>query len=390
VDVSALRVDRVGTTAGLEDLAPEWRALEQAGEARLPFRTWDWNWCWWAAFRESKPGVRDELALRAVRERASGKLIGVAPLMQTNRPGRGPPLVRTLRFFGADPNITELPGLVCRSQDEGLVTAAIAADLRACADEWDWMEWSSVRLDSDARAVIAASGPVHWGRETPDFVLELPPTWDQLRAGLPHNVKESLRKCYHSLERDGHEFEFRVTREREEVGPALEQFLALHAARGSLTAGVPHPDVFAAPAGRAFLRDVSRRFAERDVMRVFTLHVDGKAVAARLGFALQDTLYLYYSGYDPAWSKYSVMTTCVAEAIRHAIEERFVAVNLSTGTDVSKTRWRPEEVVYREGLQASPTVRGRLAYRAYGFARDRLGGVLAHPATRRLLGRRAG
>jgi CelD/BcsL family acetyltransferase involved in cellulose biosynthesis len=81
------------------------------------------------------------------------------------------------------------------------------------------------------------------------------------------------------------------------------------------------------------------------------------------------------------------MTTVVAVAIRWAIGERLRTVNLSTGRDVSKTRWGPREVVYREAIRLQPGARARLAHRGYEHmvklkASARLGGAL------RLLGRR--
>jgi CelD/BcsL family acetyltransferase involved in cellulose biosynthesis len=87
-----------------------------------------------------------------------------------------------------------------------------------------------------------------------------------------------------------------------------------------------------------------------------------------VGFAFGGSLYLYYSGYDPAWGKYSVMTTVMAEAIRYAIAEGFAEVNLSTGNDVSKTRWGPKSHVYREALQRSGLPRGNVALKAYRCA----------------------
>lgn len=82
-------------------------------------------------------------------------------------------------------------------------------------------------------------------------------------------------------------------------------------------------------------------------------------MASRVGFALGHVLYLYFSGYDPTWSRYSVMTTTVAEAIRYAFEEGFKVVHLSAGTDESKLRWRPERTVYREGVEYAPGLRGK-------------------------------
>jgi CelD/BcsL family acetyltransferase involved in cellulose biosynthesis len=114
--------------------------------------------------------------------------------------------------------------------------------------------------------------------------------------------------------------------------------------------------------------------------------VGGEVVATRIGFAMGDTLYLYFSGSDPAWRKYSVMTTAVAEAFQRAIAEGFAAVNLSNGTDVSKTRWAPERIDYHDLVQVAPSRRARLAHGAYrlvtGPALARMLRFLRRPAAR--------
>jgi hypothetical protein len=63
------------------------------------------------------------------------------------------------------------------------------------------------------------------------------------------------------------------------------------------------------------------------------------------------------------------MTTLVSEAIRSAIEEGFVEVNLSFGKDPSKTRWRPAEVSYGEAVQLSPSARAPVAVPVYKVLR---------------------
>jgi CelD/BcsL family acetyltransferase involved in cellulose biosynthesis len=78
-------------------------------------------------------------------------------------------------------------------------------------------------------------------------------------------------------------------------------------------------------------------------MKLFELKLDEQPVAYRLGFINGDTLYLYFSAYDPGFSRFSVMTTLVAEMIKWAIGEKLKFVNLSFGRDNSKIRWGPAE-----------------------------------------------
>jgi hypothetical protein len=82
------------------------------------------------------------------------------------------------------------------------------------------------------------------------------------------------------------------------------------------------------------------------------------------------------------------MTTCLAEAIRYAIAEGFSSVDLSTGTDVSKTRWRPERFVYRSAEQVSPNARSQMVRGGYSLARRAMEASHLGDMARKLLGRR--
>ncbi|HEX4447643.1 MAG TPA: GNAT family N-acetyltransferase, partial [Polyangiaceae bacterium] len=122
---------------------------------------------------------------------------------------------------------------------------------------------------------------------------------------------------------------------------------------------------FESHTSREFLYEVCEKLAAKGVAKAFVLKIRGCVVAVRVGFVVGDQLYLYYSGYDPKWAKYSVPTTVVAEAMKYAIAKGLKAVNLSTGTDVSKTRWGARLVPYQEAVQMNPRVRSRMTYSAY-------------------------
>ena len=139
-----------------------------------------------------------------------------------------------------------------------------------------------------------------------------------------------------------------------------------------------HGDVFQTSRARALLYDYCMALAARDELRIFQLVVGGEAVATRIGFALGEEIYLYFSGYDVQWSRFSVMTTTVAEAIKWSIGEGFRVVNLSTGTDVSKMRWRPQQVEYVGGHDVFRGVKSRLSFRFIQKLRHR--GAATAPA----------
>jgi CelD/BcsL family acetyltransferase involved in cellulose biosynthesis len=144
---------------------------------------------------------------------------------------------------------------------------------------------------------------------------------------------------------------------------ALQRFFQLHALRARATHLSDHADYFADSPAKNLLLGLASSPQRPPALRVFELRIGTELVAARVGFELGDELYLYFSGFDPKWARYSVMTTTVAEAIKWAISRKLRVVNLSTGTDVSKTRWGGEVVTTCDGVLTSPSRRAMLKWK---------------------------
>lgn len=382
-----LVVETIASERALLALEPEWLALERSSGNTLPFRTFAWALSWWRHLREDRLQVRDTLAYRAVRA-PDGRLVCVAPFIVTERPGAGPIRARCCQLIGADPNVTELRSALAEPSEERAAYAAIREDLERSFGDLDWIRWTGIDERHGACDALGRSG-VCWRDGVSCYVVDLPSTWEELRASRPPNLKEALRKCYKSLARENRSFTFEVVENGPKLAPALTDFFHLHAARAKVVDTVRHNDVFAHESCRAFLRDVAQRFADRGELRVFRLHVDGALVASRVGFVLGGSLYLYFSGFDPEYSKYGVATTLVAEAMKYAIGEKLSSVNLSTGKDTSKLRWRPREIPFREALIVSPSVLGRAKYEAFHAAERAMVESPVGRYAQRLLSRRA-
>jgi len=374
-----LSVQEFNSSDGPLPLREEWTALANAAGRSLPFVKWDWHDAWWREFRRDWPYVRDSLCIRAFRT-ASGQLVGVAPMMLTRHPSTSSLAVRVLNFMGG--NLTELRGVLCDRAWEKDVYAALLAHVTERAGDWDWVDWGGLLAGSPAEQVITAHRGVRVLEERQCYVLALPSSWEEFRATRGRNVKESIRKCYNSLRRDGLAFAFEVAATPDEVPCALERFFVLHCARAAQRTGEHHANVFSTPAARRFLVELCGRLAPDGGVRVFQLRVGAEIVASRIAFVTGDSLYFYFSGYDPRWARYSVMTTTFVEAIKYAIGAGFRSVNLSFGGDVSKTRWRPEQLTYRTAVQESPSVRGRVAHFAWRSVE-----TLTRPSWREFLGR---
>jgi CelD/BcsL family acetyltransferase involved in cellulose biosynthesis len=361
-----LTADVVRTVAGVAELQKDFTHLQSVTGNTLPFALYEWQFHWCRHFLRREARITDQPMFQVFRN-PGGACVAIVPLILTQR-RIGGLRVASLGLLGADPGITEIRAPLVQPGYEDRVAEALDRALRASPD-WDWIHWTG--MGDRFGTALGRLRTLHWEPIAPSYELDLPPTWEEFRAGLKRNIRESLRHCYNSLKRHGHSFEFKIATEPHAVQAALERLFVLHAVRATIPGSVEHPNRFASAALRNFLCEVCGDLAARGVVRVFQLEIAGQIVASRIGFVVGDSLYLYYSGFSPDWASYSVMTTTVAEAIKYAIAQQGLkTVNLSTGSDISKTRWGPREVRAQAAYDHSGRVRSRLVRHAFVKAKS--------------------
>ncbi len=359
-----LQIDTLSDRSALEALFPEWESLQKHIIPRTPFNSTTWFQAWCKHYRRRTIFTRDNMFVHSFRD-STGRLIGVAPLIITHRPAVGPVRVRLLQFFGADPSITEIRELICRREHQGVVIRALIDKLVTEKDQWDLLRWSGIHPSALATDAFAKLGRFNESEAVPCYILDLPESWEHLLHKLSANMRKNVRKSYEFLARDGYTMKFSARNCSSDLGGTLDIFYLLHSARAAAGDMILHPDRFSVGGHRELLYDFSQQMAKQNQLRMLQLEIGGAVVASRVAFRLDDDLYLYYSGFDPKWRKYGVMTALMSETLKWAIGEGIKRVNLSTGKDLSKLRWRPKETFYHNVLQVSPTWRGQLALCAY-------------------------
>ncbi len=366
---NVLKIERLYRARDLRILQEEWEELDSKLSPRLPFTSPEWNILWWEHMRSNTKFVHDEFFVHIVRD-SNLKLIAVAPMMLTHRPSVGPLRFRELGFFGADPYMTEVRGLICLPDNQGRVVIALHDYFLKNSQNWDVFRWGCLRKEVE----VYTLPKLQELKDIPDyyFTFSDTSTWNEFKLKLSRNIKESIRKCYNSLKRDGHNFTFKClhTDKQDDIPVALQHFYDLHAARASLDGTINHRNVFSSSNAKSFLNNYAVALAKQDRLRIFEIEIGGVIVASRIGFLLGNELYLYFTGYDPKWSKYSIMTTVLVEIIKWAIDNRIKVVNLSTGCDISKTRWNPESVVFRQAVQVASSWRSQLLFATYNKIRS--------------------
>ena len=360
----------VSTVEGIRALTPDYEHLYRVTGNALPYARQEWHLAWCEHFLNRNPLIPEHPLFIVVRA-VSGECVAIVPLILTRR-RVGPLKVATVALVGADPGLTEIRSPLVKPGYERLTARTVLESLSQIPD-WDWIQWDRIS-DALAEALNREATP-HWYEVIEDCVVDLSASWQKFRAGLNRNARRSLRHCYNSLKHDGYVFELVVAQEPAQIRGALDRLLELHALRAGMAWGRKRnrANSFTGRASSEFLYEVCASLAARDAVRVFQLKIGAIIVAAQIGFIVGDSMYLYHSGFDPAWARYSVMTTTVAEAFKYAIAYGLKTVSLSLTRVPSKARWRPRAVRYHSGLVHRKLLRSRIVSAAYRVAMSRPG-----------------
>jgi CelD/BcsL family acetyltransferase involved in cellulose biosynthesis len=342
------------------ELEPEWRALLAASRSQNPFLRWEWISVWVRHFSRG--------ALRTVVVRAGRQVVAIAPFHRNVYqlfPG-----VEAVALQLCGPreyqHLFELREILVRPGHERAAIVMVLEHLSA-AESWDWIEVAGHGVGLEAWDEALRSRPA--GLLAVDAVTDRMPLmslkseWHEQRRALKRNVKESIRHCYNVLIRDAKTYQFSIERNAGGADAAIDRFLDLHHQRAMVRDHVIHQDQFDRPVLRTFLKDAARSMLRAGRLEICELTVGDEVVASRICMLTGGTLYLYYSGFDPSWWRYSVMTLLVTERIRQAIGDGVPVVNFSPGMDQSKSRWKVTSETVRAFSLLRPSASAHLHWR---------------------------
>ncbi|OLE81881.1 MAG: hypothetical protein AUG06_00170 [Actinobacteria bacterium 13_1_20CM_2_65_11] len=374
------------TLHGLDEfmrLERDWRRLVATTRSRNPFLTWEWVSTWLRHF------CAETLVTVVVTE--GEQVVGIAPFHRRRyqlMPGVAATALQLLAPSEIG-HLFEIREVLTAEERRVEVVQALLTELEA-DPFWDWVELSAYGPDVHLWHQVLAGmnrtleGVVESEKQVP--LMTLMASWEDQRSLLKRNIKESIRHCYNSLKREDHAFAVRVAVDRVERASAISSLFELHRLRSLVREGRWHTDHFNVRRVREFLAEALEAMAISGSAALQTLRIDGELAAVRATMEAGNSLYLYYSGFDPRWWRYGVMTLMVTQLIQGAIERGLTDVNFSPGVDDSKTRWgvklepllsmaivrrRPGPQVRRLVIRFRKWL-GKRAWRAYRSASERV------------------
>jgi CelD/BcsL family acetyltransferase involved in cellulose biosynthesis len=354
---TGLVVEVIDDEPGFTALRAGWNALVDEMDPPSPFNSWEWAHAWWTHLRP-EPRGSSRCLLRILTFREGGRLVGLAPFY--TRPVGYRRLGATVFLpLGWEPgkgwSVTEQLEFLFPEHRRGRLIAALS----------DWFgetRFSVAALpglrDTDALSPWIREHTVARGTKTEYLYRGVGATWDEFTRSLNKSLRDNVKYYPNLLRRAGHTMAFTSAGSPHEVIEYLPMLFDLHRARARAPMRVLHQDYFAQPQRRAFFRSVCPALAALGRLRIGVLWLDATPVAAQMWLENLDTLFLYYSGYEPAWSRFSVGLIATVESLRSSMIERGVRrIEFLAGGGQFKERWDPERRFrYNLTLAAHPAV----------------------------------
>jgi CelD/BcsL family acetyltransferase involved in cellulose biosynthesis len=212
------------------------------------------------------------------------------------------------------------PQVLRRLADDGVTSF----DLRGLLE-------SSPSLQAIETAAADAGFDVRREDEAISPCVELPASWDDYLATLSKKDRHEMRRKMRRLDTAGGEVRFRIITEAAVACGQLDRLFHL------MRISNHHKEEFLArPGMETFFREMTAAMADAGMLRLYSLTFDKEAVAMVLNFDVGGRLYMYNSGYDPAYAHYAVGLMSKALLLRDAIENGRTAVDFMRGDESYK------------------------------------------------------
>jgi len=294
----------------LSALEADWLDLCRRTPGATPFQTPMWLLPWWRAF-----GSND---LAVIAARGEGGLEALAPLY-------------IIRDDDSDESLGVFLGTGISDHLD------VVGDASLVIDEMSHLPcqmWDLQQLPASS-SMLSVSLPDGWSDNVEDQeacpVLALPTEVESLTST---HFRKKIRYYRRSLEKLG---EVRIEIPTPEtLDDLLTALFDLHAARWQRR-GLP--GLLADDASQQFHRQVARGMLNAGMLRMYATRCSGRIVAVFYGYAFQETVYYYLSGYDPELEKLSIGTILVAHAIEQAIIDGATTFDFLRGAEEYKYAW---------------------------------------------------
>ena len=312
-----LRAEVLTTIEQLEQVAEPWRDLWQQTTWATPFQTPEWLLPWCRCWGEG--GVHVLLLWQG------DSLVGLVPWRIDIADGQ-----RRALLLGA--GLSDYLAAIVAPGCEEAVAAAMFAHLSELRSEVD--VWQLAPDGFLARSLGASEFADQQTAGAACPVLPLAGQSDKLADYLPKSQYKKLEYYRRRLQRSGAATYESAEADRFEDG--FSALVRLHATRWNDRdqAGVLDDSLIL-----RFHREAATGLLQQGVLRLYTLRLDGRAIASFYGFHAHGRAYYYLGGFDPAYGQLSPGMLIIGHAIEQSLQQRAKAFDFLRGQEPYKYAW---------------------------------------------------
>jgi len=344
---TALSVRTCSSWDELEQFREQWNSLLQANSAASIFQTPEWLGSWWQAYGRG----RNFLALTF--ENSTGDVVGIVPLYADQTPFPGFAL-KTLRMVGAGSGDSDgLDFITALGYENDCAKAFIA-----------WFagqkEWQVCALETLPQRSLVADSLFQQAKEsvisidstfTPNFIIDLPPTWPQYLSSLEPAFRPLLTRYPKRLHS---RFKVRFLRcaGAGDLKAQLQTLFDLHQMRWT---GRGETGAFASNERRDFYNRMATAFLQRGWLEFWLLELNGETVGAQFCFRYNDTISLLQEGFHPRYASEKIGYALKAHLLEEMIRTGARRYDFLGGADPYKSKFGAHQENYLNLFMAGPS-----------------------------------
>ncbi|HEX4606431.1 MAG TPA: GNAT family N-acetyltransferase [Candidatus Angelobacter sp.] len=352
-----LSVRVCGSWKEFEQFRAPWNSLLERNQASSIFQTPEWLAAWWQAFGKGKQ------LFGLIFSDAKGDAVGIAPLYAERQPVLGLKItgfsITTLRMVGAGSGDSDALDFITAPGFEQHCAYAfcnwLAQNVKCDVCSLETLPENSLI----AKHLLQHAKESGWRIDstfTPNFVIDLPPSWPQYISTLESSFRPLLTRYPRRLQS---RFTVGITRcERmEDLHEQLQVLFRLHQMRWTERG---EPGAFASAERCEFYFQMSQAFLQRGWLEFWLLSLNGETVGAQFCFRYHNTVSLLQEGFDPKYTAEKIGYALRAHVLEKSIRAGSHRYDFLGGADAYKARFGARQANYLNLTFAGPSLRGRI------------------------------
>jgi hypothetical protein len=297
-----------------------WDSLILETENKNLFSLYNWQKNYWKYFNRG-------FSLFILLCKKNEKVKGIFPLILNK--------TKTLKFLGS--GVSDYLDIICSKEEGEDVVNYFFNFLFSNSSYWNFIKLENIPEDSFLLKYENKNKEFIFFKTKTDSCpyIILPESYEEYLKSLGKKTRFNLN-YYRRLLFRNFKTEFKVVQEKKELSNTLSKFFELHKKRW-LKKGLP--GMLYNKKRKEFHKEISNDLLEKNILRLYTLSLDGEIVGVLYGFLYSKKFYYYLSGFDPKFYKYSIGTVLTSYAIEKSIEEKAEIFDFLRGDEEYKYRF---------------------------------------------------